>query len=198
MNFIDQLAPLAIKHGKANGILPSLICAQGILESDSGTSELARNANNLFGIKKGSGWTGETYTKRTAEQDKDGNVTYIDAAFRKYPSYEGCVIDLVHKYTHGTGWEDYNRYAAILGQTDYKLVITALKAASYATDVKYETKLIEQIEKYGLTNMTRRSITWSKLRWMPGMASTHLANDPRRMSVNGLSTAKSFWHAQQL
>ncbi|MCG3089116.1 N-acetylmuramoyl-L-alanine amidase [Sporosarcina cyprini] len=151
MNFVEKLAPLAIQHGLANGVLPSLIIAQGILESDSGTSELACNANNLFGIKAGSGWTGETHTKLTAEQDKDGNVTHIDAAFRKYPSYAGCVIDLVHKYTHGTGWEDFNRYAGVLGQTDYKLAIAALKAAGYATDVKYATKLIEQVEKYELT-----------------------------------------------
>lgn len=81
MSFVDKLAPLAIKYGKANGVLPSMIIAQGILESRSGTSELARNANNLFGIKAGSGWTGETYTVRTSEQDKDGNVTYINAAF---------------------------------------------------------------------------------------------------------------------
>ncbi|QTD40629.1 glucosaminidase domain-containing protein [Sporosarcina sp. Te-1] len=151
MNFIEQLAPLAIKHGKANGVLPSMIIAQGILESRSGTSELARKANNLFGIKAGSGWTGGTYTVRTSEQGQHGNVTYINAAFRKYPSYEGCVIDLVHKYTHGTGWEDHNRYAGVLGQTDYKKAITALKAAGYAADVKYAEKLIERIEQYNLT-----------------------------------------------
>ena len=87
MSFIDKLAPFAIRHGLANGVLPSLIIAQGVLESASGTSELATKANNLFGIKAGSGWTGLTYTKRTSEQDKDGNVTYENAAFRKYPSY---------------------------------------------------------------------------------------------------------------
>jgi len=36
--FIDELALSAIKHGRAHGVLPSLIIAQGILESASGTS----------------------------------------------------------------------------------------------------------------------------------------------------------------
>lgn len=151
MNFIDQLAPFAVKHGLANSVLPSLIIAQGILESDSGKSELATKANNLFGIKAGSGWSGLTYTKRTSEQDKYGKVSYINAYFRKYPSYEGCVIDLVYKYTHGTGWEAHNRYAAVLNQTDYKKATAAVKAAGYATDVKYPDKLNKIIEQYDLT-----------------------------------------------
>lgn len=150
MNFTDHLAPFAVKHGQANGVLPSLIIAQGILESASGTSELAVNANNLFGIKAGSGWSGEVYTKRTAEH-KDKEIEYIHADFRRYPSDEGCVIDLVHKYTHGTGWEDHNRYAAVLGQTDYRKTTQALKEAGYATDPNYPTKLNKLIEQYDLT-----------------------------------------------
>lgn len=59
MTFIKKLAPFAVKHGRASGVLPLLIIAQGILESAAGTSDLAINANNLFGIKKGSGWSGE-------------------------------------------------------------------------------------------------------------------------------------------
>ncbi|MEK5069836.1 N-acetylmuramoyl-L-alanine amidase [Sporosarcina sp. FSL K6-1508] len=150
MSFIDELAPFATKHGIANGVLPSLIIAQGILESASGTSELAKNANNLFGIKAGSGWGGETYVKGTLEHDVNGNVQPIIADFRKYPSYEGCVIDLVHKYANGTGWESHNRYAAVLNQRDYKKATAAVKAAGYATDVNYPIKLNKLIEQYDL------------------------------------------------
>ncbi|BAQ08828.1 N-acetylmuramoyl-L-alanine amidase [Bacillus sp. OxB-1] len=155
MSFIEKLAPFAVKHGIANGVLPSLIIAQGVLESASGTSELATKANNLFGIKVGAGWTGETYTKRTAEHKPDGAVYYIDAAFRKYPSYEGCVIDLVHKYTHGTGWEEHNRYADVLGETDYRKSTAAVKAAGYAADINYPSKLNQIIEQYGLTKYNK-------------------------------------------
>ncbi|MCG7345295.1 N-acetylmuramoyl-L-alanine amidase [Sporosarcina sp. ACRSL] len=151
MSFVEQLAPFAIKHGRTNGVLPSLIIAQGIVESASGASELAVNARNLFGIKAGAGWKGEVYTKRTAEQKPDGTVYHIDADFRKYPSYEGCVIDLVRKYTHGTGWESHNRYAAVLNQTDYREVTAAVFAAGYATDVRYPAKLNDCIGRYELT-----------------------------------------------
>lgn len=172
MNFVEKFAPFAVKHGIANGVLPSLIIAQGILESGSGTSELATKANNLFGIKVGSGWTGPTYTKRTSEQRPDGTIYYIDAAFRKYPSFEGCVIDLIHKYTHGTGWEHFNRYAAILNQKDYKKATAALQAAGYATDIRYAEKLNQRIEQYNLTKYDKEVINVVKIYIDPGHGGT--------------------------
>lgn len=172
MNFVEKLAPFAVKHGLASGVLPSLIIAQGILESASGTSELAVKANNLFGIKKGTGWTGETYIKRTSEQNPDGTVYYIDAEFRKYPSYEGCVIDLCHKYTHGTGWEPHNRYEAVLNQTDYKNATAAVKDAGYATDVNYPTKLNKLIEQHNLTKYDKAGGKVVKIFIDPGHGGT--------------------------
>lgn len=87
----------------------ALILAQACLESSYGTSELAINANNLFGIKAVNGWSRPIYTKRTAEHKPDGTIEYIYTDFRKYPSFEGVVVDLLHKYVHGNGWEDHNR-----------------------------------------------------------------------------------------
>lgn len=149
--FIEDLAPFAVKHGQASGVLPSLIIAQGILESASGTSDLAVNANNLFGIKAGSAWTGLIYNKQTTEHRLDGAIDYPYANFRKYPSYERCIIDLCYKYTHGTGWEDHNRYGAILNQKDYKKATAAVYAAGYATDINYPAKLNKLIEQHELT-----------------------------------------------
>ncbi|WP_170145413.1 N-acetylmuramoyl-L-alanine amidase [Ammoniphilus oxalaticus] len=151
MGFINKLAPFAVKHGKASGVLPSLIIAQGILESARGTSDLAVNANNLFGIKKGSGWDGPVYTKQSPEHLPNGEIIYPVSEFRKYPSYEGAVIDLCHKYTHGTGWESFNRYAGVLNQSDYRKATQAVKDAGYATDVNYPAKLNDLIERYDLT-----------------------------------------------
>lgn len=150
-NFIEQLAPIATKHGKAAGVLPSLILAQGILESASGTSELAVQANNLFGIKRGSGWTGDVYAKNSKEWSAEKGWYSAVSEFRKYPSYEGAVEDLVHKYTHGLDWEKHNRYAAVIGETDYKRAAQAIFAAGYATDPTYPEKLIKVIEQYNLS-----------------------------------------------
>lgn len=156
--FIERLAPIAVKHGKAANVLPSLLLAQGILESSSGTSELAVQANNLFGIKRGSGWTGEVYAKDSKEYsdmlDREGNVIgwfSMVSEFRKYPSFDECVEDLLHKYTHGLDWEKHNRYAAVIDETDYRKAAQAVFAAGYATDPAYPEKLIKVIEQYGLS-----------------------------------------------
>lgn len=173
-DFISRLAPYAIKHGRANGVLPSLIIAQGILESASGTSELAVKANNLFGIKSGSGWLGDIYTKRTAEHKPDGTINYIDADFRKYSTFEGCVMGLVYKYVNGTGWESHNRYAAVLNQTDYKKATAAVKSAGYATDVNYPAKLNKLIEQCDLAKYDEEVENVVKIFLDPG----HGGKDP--------------------
>jgi len=50
--FIDEIAPIAVTlNQQGQEILPSIIIAQAILESNYGKSELAVNANNLFGMK---------------------------------------------------------------------------------------------------------------------------------------------------
>ena len=76
--------------------------AQFILESGHGKSELAQNANNVFGMKcslsgntwAGSVWDGTSkYTKQTKEQNADGSYVTITADFRKYPCVEDSIAD---------------------------------------------------------------------------------------------------------
>jgi len=133
-DFITTLYPFAAKHGPAGGILPTLIVAQGILESAGGTSELAREANNLFGIKEGVGWSGPVYENRTQEWSAEKGFFEVTARFRKYESYEGCVIDLVAFYQKP-------RYTQVRGQTDFLAAATAAWTAGYATDPTYPQKL---------------------------------------------------------
>ncbi len=91
--FIDKIKNGAIEGWKIGKILPSVSIAQGILESGWGKSELAINGNNLFGIKASDGWNGTTYTIKTAEYDRNNNKFYINAAFRKYNSWDESVKD---------------------------------------------------------------------------------------------------------
>lgn len=157
--FIETLAPFAIKYGTAANVLPSLILAQGVLESGSGTSSLAKNANNLFGIKKGSNWDGETYAVVTSEYTPEGKYYEVVAEFRKYPSYEGAVIDLVSKYSSGLLGESRNRYEAVLGQQDFALAAQAVKDAGYATDPLYPQKLISIYNLYNLSQYDANNIS---------------------------------------
>ena len=50
-DFIQKICGYAISDMKENGVLASVTIAQAILVSFWGTSELAENANNYFGMK---------------------------------------------------------------------------------------------------------------------------------------------------
>lgn len=101
---IKKVGSLFTADQKASGVLASVSLAQFILESGYGKSELAQNANNVFGMKKslsgntwsGSSWDGKSiYTKKTQEEE-NGKMITITADFRKY----GCVEDSIRSFKH--------------------------------------------------------------------------------------------------
>ena len=98
--FVSYIGQLAAEDMKKTGILASITAAQAILESGYGSSEVARNANNLFGMKANlsgntwpSDWGGQTYTKETGEQKPNGERYTITAAFRKYADHAASIKD---------------------------------------------------------------------------------------------------------
>lgn len=143
--FIQTVGEMARKDMAESGVLASLTIAQAILESGWGTSELAQNANALFGIKADSRWSGKAYSKETQECYDGVNYTTVTALFRAYGSWEESVAD------HSAFLLAGSRYAAVIGETDYKSACKAIKAAGYATAPDYAEKLISLIEEYGLT-----------------------------------------------
>ena len=58
--YIEQYKKIAVQEMKRTGIPASITLAQGIVESNSGESNLAKKFNNHFGIKCKSDWKGET------------------------------------------------------------------------------------------------------------------------------------------
>ena len=143
--FLAMVGPLAQADMQKSGILASLTIAQAILESGWGTSELATKANALFGIKADARWSGRAYSKDTKECYDGVTYTTITALFRAYDSWAESVAD------HSAFLLANKRYAAVVGERDYKVACKAIKAAGYATDPGYPQKLIGLIEKYGLT-----------------------------------------------
>ncbi|MGE8206649.1 glycoside hydrolase family 73 protein [Heyndrickxia sp. NPDC080065] len=155
MTFISEIAPHAQRIQKEYGILASLVIAQAIHESNWGKSGLAVKGKNLFGIK--GSFNGQFVTMRTAEYNKKGNKYYIDAAFRKYPSWYESLCDLANLYKNGVSW-DRNKYKKIIGETDYKKAAKAVQSAGYATDPNYAAKVIATIEANKLTQYDGKKV----------------------------------------
>lgn len=148
--YIETYSDLAVKKMEDYGIPASITLAQGILESAAGTSDLARNANNHFGIKCHAGWEGKTYFK---DDDKKNEC------FRSYASVEDS-------YNDHSDFLKKPRYASLfdLSITDYQSWAKGLKKCGYATDPNYAERLILLIEKYALNQYDTKTYAEAKLK----------------------------------
>ena len=135
-SYIDKYKGWAIEQMNQYGIPASITLAQGLLESNAGRSTLATQANNHFGIKVGSSWTGP-YVLR----DDDAR----NEKFRKYKSARESYVDH-SKFLQGKRYQGLYK----LSKTDYKGWARGLKAAGYATNPNYADALIRTIEMYNL------------------------------------------------
>ncbi|WP_306565011.1 glucosaminidase domain-containing protein [Flavobacterium lindanitolerans] len=136
-SYVLQYKDIAKGNMKQYGIPASIILAQGILESGAGSGTLSKTANNHFGIKCHTGWTGES-----VRHDDDAE----QECFRKYNDPAESYRD------HAEFLTGRSRYASLfkLEKGDYQGWAKGLKAAGYATDPKYPDKLISYIERYNL------------------------------------------------
>jgi LysM repeat protein len=148
LDFINSVAPHAQRAGNEYGVLPSLIVGQAIHESNWGRSGLAVKGLNLFGVK--GSYEGRSIMMKTWEV-YSGKSVYVDAYFRKYPSWYESILDLVDLYKNGLSREKHNRYAAVLNERDHRKAAHAVANAGYATDPKYANKVIATIEYHNLT-----------------------------------------------
>ena len=164
---VAKVGSLFTADEKKTGILACVSMAQFILESGYGSSELAQNANNVFGMKKslsGNTWSGSTwdgksiYTKKTQEEYKQGEMTTITAEFRKYPCVEDSIAD--HgAYLLGAMNGSKQRYAGLKNCKDYKKAVQIIKDGGYATSSTYVQNLCNIIEKWNLTQYNADATT---------------------------------------
>lgn len=132
--YIDKYALRAINIMHDTGIPASIIMAIALEESAAGKSEVARNANNHFGMKSGRSWQNETYTSKGGSR------------FRKYndpkESYEDFAKLLKNNY------ESLFQYK----KTDYKNWAYALGKTNYCRSKGYAKRLINIIDNHLLYN----------------------------------------------
>ena len=144
--YVEQYSTLAVQKMQAYKIPASITMAQAILESACGTSRLAREGNNHFGIKCHREWNGDTLLK-----DDDAK----SECFRKYDRVEESFDD------HSLFLTTRYRYNALfqLDIMDYKAWAQGLKEAGYATNPQYPTLLINLIERYQLAALDSMALS---------------------------------------
>ena len=151
--YCDKYAKEARAQMEKYQVPASITLAQGMLESAYGSSYLAIEANNHFGIKAYSrGWKGPV-----VRCDDDAK----DEPFCKFSSVEEG-----YEY-HSTFLHNNSRYAPLfkLDIRDYEGWARGLKQCGYATNPKYADLLIGIIEKNNLDAYDAKSIE--------ALASTH-------------------------
>lgn len=124
----------------------SPIIAQAILESASGTSELAIKAHNYFGLKYRPNrcpTSNGTYTKVGSEQLKSGEYISSQMLWMKFPNMESGVIGYFDFINVAT-------YQNLKGVTDPVTYLKNIKADGYATSLDYVERLMAVISKYNL------------------------------------------------
>jgi hypothetical protein len=150
LQYIDRFKTIAIQEMNLYGIPASITLAQGLLESGNGNGELARVANNHFGIKCTSDWKGKSYYK-----DDD----QVNDCFRVYDRAEDSFRD-------HSEFLKRKRYAKLfeLDRNDYVGWANGLKEAGYATNPKYPQLLIGVIQKYSLDQYDRPEDSIQKIK----------------------------------
>lgn len=144
--FIAVIGEQARQIGQDKGIYASVMIAQAILESGSGSSLLSSAPfYNLFGIK--GTYDGSGVEMKTKEDDGTGNYYTITATFRDYENYSESLQDYARLLTE----ENPDFYAGALkanAETPYDAA--KFLQGRYATSTSYAESLVAIIDTYEL------------------------------------------------
>jgi hypothetical protein len=139
--YVNTYKRLAMAEMQRSGIPAAITLAQGLHESEAGTSELVKNSNNHFGIKCKDDWKGEVVYH---DDDSRGEC------FRSYARAEDSYRD------HSDFLRRSSRYAFLfnLDPADFEGWAYGLRKAGYATNIRYSQILIKLIKDYNLQQYT--------------------------------------------
>ncbi len=128
------------------GIPASITLGQGILESDSGNSRIAREVNNHFGIKCFSHSCARGHCRNYPDDHHKDFFRRYATAHESYRSHSMLLI--------GKRYKDLGEYES----DDYTAWAFGLQEKGYATDKRYAEKLIGVIERYKLHEYDLKNI----------------------------------------
>ena len=143
--FISQIGEQARELCQENDLYASVMIAQAIVESASGSSGLSCEPyNNLFGIK--GAYEGKSVRMKTQEDDGKGNLETIVAEFRRYPSLTESLKDYVGLLTGDSLYAPVKKS----NTSTYEDACDYLQG-HYATSTTYSRTLKAYIDTYDLT-----------------------------------------------
>lgn len=137
-DYILRFQKVAIAEHRKYGIPASIKMAQALLESNAGTSRMAKDINNHFGMKCHARSCEKGHCKNYHDDSHKDFFRAFDSAWASWRAHSVLLSG-----------ERYNHLPAKCGN-DYKCWAKGLKEAGYATDRNYATKLIKRIEQYNL------------------------------------------------
>ncbi|MBL6999882.1 MAG: flagellar assembly peptidoglycan hydrolase FlgJ [Gammaproteobacteria bacterium] len=137
--FVQDLWPHAQQAAAKLGVSAQVLVAQSALETGWGRHTIKKPdgsvAFNLFGIKAGNGWAGQSVHQHTLEF-RSGSMQRESASFRAYDSIADALDDYVSFV------QQRPRYAEALQHAgDDMAYIDGLHQAGYATDPEYASKI---------------------------------------------------------
>ncbi|MGQ8366363.1 flagellar assembly peptidoglycan hydrolase FlgJ [Glaciecola sp. 1036] len=143
-DFVQSLYPQAQAAAQSLGIDPKALLAQAAVETGWGKFIMhqpnGESANNLFGIKADSRWSGNKVVVDTIEF-KDALPQKQQAAFRSYEDFSASLNDYVSFVKNNPRYQD-----AVNQTHDPKAYFEALQKAGYATDPEYANKVMSVYE----------------------------------------------------
>lgn len=148
--FIASIGEQARQIGRKYDIYASVLIAQAILESGSGSSTLSKAPyNNLFGIK--GAYNGKSIRMATSEDNGFGTLYTTAANFRVYATQKQSMKDYA-KLLRGSSF-----YSGAWKENadSYKDAAEALEGR-YATDTSYAEKIEALIKTYDLTRYDKK------------------------------------------
>ena len=173
--FISQIGEEARKLCQENDLYASVMIAQAVVESASGSSGLSCEPyNNLFGIK--GSYDGKSVRMKTQEDDGEGHLETIVAEFRKYPTMLESLEDYVGLLTNNSLYNPVKKS----NTRSYEDACDYLQGR-YATSTSYSRTLKAYIDAYDLTEYdkpveeAKKDVTLDKVLTPAAM---HTANTP--------------------
>lgn len=137
--FVEHLLPIAERVAPELGVDPTVLLAQSALETGWGQKMIqshdGRPSHNLFGIKAGASWSGDSVSVSTLEF-RDGLMAREQASFRAYESFEDSFRDYVQLIRNQPRYAPAVQHAANPDAYGYHL-----QRAGYATDPDYAEKI---------------------------------------------------------